>query len=86
MVFVSTFVTKVTEYLCSGWVFFFKQVSFFYLAIFDGSHCSLKLVLKKFLACDHFLQSYWGLKIAILANLGQLTRDIFRTTNALAEN
>ena len=44
------------------------------------------LNLKKFLACDHFSKNYGGLKIAILANLGQLTRDIFRTTNALAEN
>ena len=34
---VPTFDTKVTEYLCSGWVFFFfRQISTFYLAVFDG--------------------------------------------------
>ena len=27
--FVPTFDTKVTEYLCSGWVFFFRQISTF---------------------------------------------------------
>ena len=32
--------------------------------------------------CDIFLESYEGLKIAILVNLGKLTRDIFRTINA----
>ena len=29
--------------------------------------------LKRYFTCDHFSESYGGLKIAILANLGQLT-------------
>ena len=38
--------------------------------------------LKRYFTSDHFSQSYGGLKIAILANLVQLTRDIFRAINA----
>ena len=87
---VPTFGTKVTEYLCSGWVFFFfRQISTFYLAIFDGIFLyhskdivALSSNLKRYFTCDHFSVSYGGLKIAILANLGQLTRDIFRAINA----
>ena len=48
----------------------------------------LSLNLKKYFTRDHFLLSYEGLKIAILAiltNLGQLTRDILRAINAEAE-
>ena len=45
----------------------------------------LTSLLKLYFTCDHFSQSYGGLKIAILANLGQLTRDIFRAINAFAE-
>ena len=37
----------------------------------------LSLNLKRYLVCDYFSQSYGGLKIAVLANLVQLTRDIF---------
>ena len=36
LLIVPTFDTKVTEYLCSGWFFFFRRISAFYLAIFDG--------------------------------------------------
>ena len=36
LIFVPTFVTKVTEYLCSESVFFLRQNSTFQLAIFDG--------------------------------------------------
>ena len=37
--------------------------------------------MKRYLTCDHFSYIYGGLKTAILANLGQLTRDIFRAIN-----
>ena len=47
-------------------------VDFFLQTNFDCDHFD----------CDHFSQSYRGLKIAIFANLGQLTRDIFRANNA----
>ena len=80
---------KVTEYLCSGWVFFFRQTSTFYLAIFDGiflyhskSIVVLSLNLKRYFACDHFSLNYGGLTIVILASLGQLTGDMFRAINA----
>ena len=33
---VPTFLTRLTDYLCSGWVFLFRQISTFKLAIFDG--------------------------------------------------
>ena len=54
-IIIPTFDTKVTEYLCSGWVFFFfRQVSTFYLAIFDGifflsfeRYCCPELKLEK---------------------------------------
>ena len=69
--------------------FFFRQISTSLLAIFDGifSHHSkaivvLSLNLKRYFTCDCFSFSYGGLKSAILANLGQLTRDIFRAINA----
>ena len=69
--------------------FFFKQISIFELATFDGlflyhskAIVVLNLNLKRYFSCDHFSQSYEGLKIAILTNLGQLTRDIFRAINA----
>ena len=42
----------------------------------------LSLNFKSYFTCDHFSESYGGLKIAILANLGQLTRDIFGAINA----
>ena len=45
----------------------------------------MSLNLKKYFTWDYFLQSYDGLKIAIMAiltNLGQLTRDIMRAINA----
>ena len=61
LIFVPTFDTKVTEYLSSGWVFFFfRQISTFYLAIFDGFfyHSKgivvLSLNLKRYFTCDHF--------------------------------
>ena len=60
-IIVPTFDTTVTEYLCSGWVFFFRQISTFYLAIFDGifSYHSkaivvLSLNLKRYFTCDNF--------------------------------
>ena len=61
-IIVPTFDTKVTEYLCSGWViFFFRQIFIFYLAIFDGIflyHSKgivvLSLNLKRYFTCDHF--------------------------------
>ena len=86
-IIVPTFVMKVTKYLCSG---FFLQTKF----EFSTSHfnriflhqsksiVNLSLNLKDILPKIHFLLSYGGLKIAILANLGQLTRDIFRANKA----
>ena len=38
--------------------------------------------LKRDFICDYFLLRYVGLKIAILAYLGHLTRHIFRAFNA----
>ena len=38
--------------------------------------------MKRHFTCDHFSESYEGLKIAILANLGQLTRELIRAINA----
>ena len=38
--------------------------------------------MKRIFTCDHFMYSYGGLKIVILANLGQLTRDVFRAINS----
>ena len=89
---VPTFDTKVTEYLCSG-DFYFLQTNFDFLTtIFDGlfyiiqkSIVVLSLNLKRYFTCDYFSSSYEVSKIAILAiltNLGQLTRDIIRAINA----
>ena len=89
VLFVPTFDTKVTEYLCSGWVFFLQTNFDFLNAIFDRIflyHSKASVVLssnlKRFFTCGHFLLSYGDLKIAILANLGQFTRNIFRAINA----
>ena len=38
--------------------------------------------LKRYFTCDYFSRSYAVFKIAILANLGQLTRHIFCAINA----
>ena len=38
--------------------------------------------MKRFFTFDFFSKSYESLKIAILTNLGQLTRDIIRAINA----
>ena len=76
-IIVPTFVTKVTEYLRSGEPFltgFSKYCS--------KGIVALSLSLEKYFTCDHFSLSYGGFKIAILASLGQLTRDIFRAINA----
>ena len=47
-------------------------------------YCCPKLKFKK-ITCDYFLYGYGGLKIANLANSGQLSRNIFRAINAYAE-
>ena len=65
--------------------FFFLQKIFDFLTSFFGgifSHHSqgiihLSLSFKRYFTCDHFSLSHGGLKIAMLANLGQLTRVIF---------
>ena len=69
--------------------FFFRQISIFYLANFDGfflyhskSIVVLGLNLKNYFTCDHFLVKLWGFKISILANFEQLKRDIFCAINA----
>ena len=41
----------------------------------------LSFNLEKYLTCDHSSWSYVNLKIAILANLGEFMRDIFRAIN-----
>ena len=41
-----------------------------------------ELKFEKILHLWSFFVKLWGLKIAILASLGQLTRDIFRALNA----
>ena len=47
------------------------------LITFEKKIVILSLNLKRYFTCG-----YGGLKIIILANLGQLTRDIFRAINA----
>ena len=54
------------------------------ISSFDGnflyhskSIVALSLNMKRYLTCDHFLLSYGCLNNEILANLGQITRDIF---------
>ena len=42
----------------------------------------MNLNLERYFTCDRFSNCYGGLKIAILANLGQLTRDIIPAINA----
>ena len=42
----------------------------------------LILNLKRYFPCDYFLDSFRGLKIAILANLGPSTRDRFYAIKA----
>ena len=71
--------TKETEYLRSGEVFFYFLTSNFWQIFFISfkRHCWLVIKLKRYFTCDRFLQSYGCLKIAILFNLGQQTRDIF---------
>ena len=71
-------------------LFFFLQANFDFLTShfwrnFFKYHSKgivvLSSNLKRYFTCDHSSWSYEGLKIAILAiltNLGQLTRDIFR--------
>ena len=39
-VIIPTFVTEATEYLCSGWFFFSRQISTFKLAIYDKKNLS----------------------------------------------
>ena len=69
---------------------FFLQTNFDYLTSQfkrDFSNHSkgiviLSLNLQKYFTCNYFLLSYGGLKVALLAYLGQLTRNIFRAINA----
>ena len=58
-------------------------VVFFLQKNFDFFKTELKF--QKIIYLWSFLLSYEGLKIAIRADLAQLTRDIFRAINALAE-
>ena len=62
-----------------GVVFFFKQILIFLPAIF--LRIFLNIIEKGFVV--NFLKSYGGLKGAILANLEQLTHDIFHAINEL---
>ena len=72
-------------------VCFFLQTNFDFLTshfdkVFVKNHSKAIVALssnvKRYFTCDHFSLSYGGLKIAILANLGQMTRNIFRAINA----
>ena len=82
-VIVPIFDTKVTEYLCSGWVFFLQTNFDFLTSLFltdfflyhSKSIVVLGLNLKRYFTYDYFLYSYEGLKVAILTNLGQLMRE-----------
>ena len=38
--------------------------------------------MKRYFTCEFFFERFGDLKIAILANLGQLTRDTFRAIDA----
>ena len=74
------------------WFFFLRQIATFQLPIFDGIFLyesndivTLSLNLKRYFTCGHFSYSYGSLIFAILASLGQLTRDIVRAINAQAE-
>ena len=46
------------------------------------SYCGPEFQFEKIFYLWPFPVKLWGLKIAILANLGLLTRDIFRAINA----
>ena len=70
---------------------FFLQTNFDFLTSHFGRnlflsferYCCVKHKFEKYITCvTLFFKSYGGLKIAILANLGQLTHDIVRATNA----
>ena len=60
-----TLVIKVTEYLCSMWVFFFFRQIF----LQTKSIKVLSLNSKRYFTCDCFLSGYGGLKKASLAKL-----------------
>ena len=78
--------------LCSGWVFFL-QTSFDFLTshfrrnflLHSKGIDDLSLYLKRCFTYYRFFLSNGVLKIAILVNLGKLTRDTFRPINTQAE-
>ena len=60
IVFVPTFITKVTEYLCSSG-FFFRQICDRIFKYHSKGIVFLSLNLKRYFTCDHFSSSYGGL-------------------------
>ena len=42
--------------------------------------------MREYFPCDHGSENYGGLKIVILANLAQFTRDLFHAFDTSAEN
>ena len=89
LLIVLTFVTKVTEDLCSGPVFSLDIIRLFnqpFLTKFFKYHSKgivvLSSNLKRYFTCDDFSKSYGGLRIANLTNLGQIKSDRFCTINA----
>ena len=86
----SDFRNEINGIFVLGWVFFFwklfnQPTLTEFLISFKSNFVVLSLNLKRYFTCDYFSWSYGGLKVTILADLGQLTRDIFRAINAFAE-
>ena len=82
---VPTFDTKVTEYLCSGWVFFFLQTNFDFLTshfwrkffISFESYCCPELKFEKIFHLWSFFVKLWGFKDCHFGHFDQ-----FGTINA----
>ena len=76
-VIVPTFVTKVTEYLCSGWFFLHTNFDSF-TSLFDGFfyHSKgivvLSLNLERYFTCDHFFLKLWWFKDCHFGHFGTI--------------
>ena len=88
--FCSDFCNENNGIFVLGWVFFFLQTNFDFLTnhfwrnflYHSKSTVVLSLNLKKIFHLWWFFAKLWGFKDSILANLGQLMRDMFRAINA----
>ena len=62
-------------------IFYENNTFFYYYGGFKACHYGQKMC---FYEKTHFLTIMGGLKLAIMANKGPITRDIFRAMNAYA--